>query len=83
MAEGKSEAALTALGKQVDAQKGRELYLLNKALILHMAGDYAASNAALEEATPLIERNAVISVSEQAAELSVNDSQRAYAGAEY
>src|SRR3569623_772292 len=47
LAEGKSEAALTALGKQVDAQKARVLYLLNKAMILHMAGDYAASNAAL------------------------------------
>lgn len=83
LAEGKSEAALTALGKRVDAQKDRVLYLLNKAMILHMAGDYAASNAALEEAKPLIERNAVISVSEQAAALSVNDSQRAYAGAQY
>src|SRR3569833_4167227 len=83
LAEGKSEAALTARGKQVDAQKDRVLYLLNKAMILHMAGDYAASNAAREEAKPLIERNAVSSVSEQAAALSVNDSQRAYAGAQY
>src|SRR3569833_2619521 len=83
LAEGKSEAALTARGKQGDAQKDRALYLLNKATTLHMAGEYAASNAAREEAKPLIERNAVISVSEQAAALSVNDSQRAYAGAQY
>lgn len=83
LAEGKSEAALKALDKQVDAQKDRVLYLLNKAMILHMAGDYALSNAALEEAKPLIEHNAVISVSEQAAALSVNDSFRAYAGTPY
>src|SRR3569833_2155514 len=83
LAEGKSEAALTALVKQVDEKQDRVLYLLNKAMNLHMAGDYAASNAALEEAKPLIERKAVISASEQAAALSVNDSQRAYAGAQY
>lgn len=83
LAAGKNDAALTALDKQVDGRKDRVLYLLNKAMILHMAGDYTQSNAALEEVKPLIERNAVISVSEQAAALSVNDAQRAYAGAQY
>src|SRR3569833_1606746 len=77
LAEDKSEAALTALGKQVDAQKDHVLNQLNKTMIQHKAGDYAASNAALEEAKPLIARNAEISVREQAAAQSENDSQRA------
>ena len=83
LADGKTEAALKALDGDAGSQKDRVLYLLNKAMILHMAGDYRASNAALELAKPLIENNAVISVSEQASALTVNDSFRAYAGAPY
>lgn len=82
-AEGKSEAALKALDEQGAPERDRVLYLLNRAMILHMAGDYRGSNLALEQAKPQIERNAVSSVSEQAGALSVNDSVRAYAGAWY
>lgn len=83
LADGSADAALKALEQQAGSDQDRVLYLLNRALILHSAGDYRASNTALERAKPLIERNAVISVSEQAGALAVNDSLRAYAGAEY
>lgn len=82
-AEGKSNAALKALDEQGADAKDQVLYLLNKAMILHFAGDYRSSNAALEQVKPLIERYAVVSVSEQASALSLNDSMRAYAGAWY
>ncbi len=72
--------ALRVLEAQPGGRKDDVLYLLNKAMLQRMQGEYAASNAALEEAKPLMEKFATLSVSEQAAAFAINENVRAYAG---
>ena len=83
IAGGKPEAALTVLEAEGPSRQDEVVYLLNKASLLHQAGEYQASNAALEQAKPLMEKYAVISVSEQAGAFAVSDNLRAYAGEAY
>ncbi|MEK7321935.1 MAG: hypothetical protein AABZ84_02520 [Pseudomonadota bacterium] len=83
IAAGQPADALKSLGEQSSSRQDEVLYLLNKAVLLHQAGDYPGSNAALEQAKPLMEKYAVLSVSEQAGALAVNDILRAYGGAHY
>jgi len=59
------------------------LYDLNRAMLLRMAGDYAESNAAFEQAKDAIERLDAVSVREQAGALAVNDMMRSYTGAPF
>ncbi len=83
IAAGQPAAALKSLDEQASSRQDEVLYLLNKSILLHQAGDYPASNAALEQAKPLMEKYAVLSVTEQAGALAVNDALRAYGGAYY
>lgn len=83
IAAGQPAAALKSLDEQASSRQDEVLYLLNKAVLLHQAGDYPGSNAALEQAKPLMEKYAVLSVTEQAGALAVNDAVRAYGGANY
>ena len=80
---GEPEQALQILEKRAGGREDRVLYLLNKGMLLRLAGDFAASNQVLEEAKELIDRLVVISISEQTAALSVNDAKRSYIGDPY
>lgn len=75
--------ALQALERQGDARREPLLYQLNRAMVLRMAGDYAASNAAFERAKALMEKYAALSLREQAATFVINDAAEAYAGEEH
>lgn len=75
--------ALHALERQSDARREPLLYQLNKAMVLRMAGDYAASNEAFEAAKTLVERYSAISLREQTARFIINDAADAYAGEEH
>ncbi|MGV8934420.1 MAG: COG3014 family protein [Gallionellaceae bacterium] len=56
------------------------LFFLNKATLLRLQGRYAESNKYFEQAKQLMESLNAISVTEQAASVTVNDSLKAYEG---
>ncbi|NNE63975.1 MAG: hypothetical protein HKN34_07830, partial [Gammaproteobacteria bacterium] len=72
------EKALTAIENHKVESRNRSQYLLDKAMLLRMQGRFEASNAAFENAKALIEKLDAISLAEQAAALSINDSLRSY-----
>ncbi len=81
LAAGQIDEALKRLEPKGDGDEA--LVLLNRALLLRMRGDYAASNAALLRAKQLMDTLATVSVHEQAGALTVNDTLRAYAGSPF
>lgn len=83
LAAGNPKGALSQLEKQKPASKDRLLHDLDRAMLLRMAGDYKASNAALESAKKVMEAFDAASVSEQAGTFILNDSTAAYAGEEF
>ncbi len=83
LAAGDYQGALAVLEEQGRRPRDALLYLLNRALLLRMDGDFAASNTAFEEAKVLMEKFSAVSVSEQAGALTVNDLQRSYSGEAY
>jgi uncharacterized protein len=68
-----------AKGPELD----RLLILMDRGMILHSAGQYQESIAALAEADRLAEQLDVISVSEEAKTLVTNERQRAYRGEDF
>lgn len=56
------------------------LHFLNKGTLLRMQGNYAESNKYFDQAKVLIEKLNAISVVEQAASVTVNDTMKAYEG---
>ncbi len=83
MAAGDITAALQALDKARGGSGDEVLYLLNRAMLLRLQGEYTQSNAAIEQAKRLIDELDAVSVSETAASLTVNDTLRSYTGDEY
>ncbi len=78
VAAGDYPAALAVLEEEASHQRDTLLYLLDRALLLRMAGDLSASNAAFEEAKVLMDHVEAMSVSEQTGALTVNDLMRSY-----
>ncbi|WP_426754158.1 COG3014 family protein [Myxococcus sp. Y35] len=64
-------------------QQDRLLVLMDKGMVLHAAGQWAESNAVLEEAERLSEQLDSVSVSEEAKTLVTNERQRAYKGEDF
>jgi len=83
MRDAKYSEALTLLEKQMDSDRDRVLFLMNRGMIMRMMGDYEASNQSLEEAKKISVQLEAVSVSEQAGALTINDSMRAYVGDSY
>ncbi|MFQ5487713.1 MAG: COG3014 family protein, partial [Gammaproteobacteria bacterium] len=83
LAAGNYRGALAVLEDEGRRPRDALLYLLDRALLLRMDGDFAASNAAFEEAKVLMEKFSAVSVSEQAGALTINDLQRSYSGEAY
>jgi hypothetical protein len=71
------QAALKALDK-ISGGKDQALYLLNKAMLLRMTGDYAGSVDAFEQAKPLIQYLEATSVTENAAAFTFTENLRSY-----
>lgn len=76
------EAALKALDS-LQGGKDQVLYLLNKAMVQRMAGDYAGSVQTFEQAKPLMLYLEATSVTETAAALTLSENLRAYQGPLY
>ncbi len=72
--------ALDALEKMDHPDRDRVLYLMNKAMLLRMAGNYSESNLQFEEAKRLIQERDAISISEQTTSFIINDATRAFIG---
>jgi hypothetical protein len=70
--------ALAAIENRKVESRNRSQHLLDKAMLLRMQGQFEASNAAFESAKALIEKLDAISLAEQAAAVSINDSLRSY-----
>jgi hypothetical protein len=83
ISSGAYSEALQLIEKDKGPERDQVLYLMNKAMVLRMSGDFAASNAAFEEAKVYIDKLSAISVSEQAGAVTVNDAMRSYVGASY
>ncbi len=83
VATGNYQGALAMVEEEGRRSRDVLLYHLNRALLLRMDGDFAASNAAFEEAKVLMEKFSTVSVSEQAGALTINDLQRSYSGEAY
>ncbi|HEX7965737.1 MAG TPA: hypothetical protein VF651_08475 [Gammaproteobacteria bacterium] len=77
LASQKPDAALKALDKLAGGGD-QALYLLNKAMVLRMTGDYAASAQVFEQAKPLMQYLEATSVSESAAAFTLTENLRAY-----
>lgn len=82
ISRGQPDKALQVLEKHASS-KDQVLYLLNRAMLLRMAGDYEASNTSFESAKAMISRLSAISVTEQGGALTVNDMMRSYTGDYY
>ena len=82
ISSGKPDKALKVLESHASS-KDEVLYLLNRAMLQRMAGDFEASNASFETAKAMIDRLSAISVSEQSGALAVNDMMRSYTGDYY
>lgn len=80
VAAGNTDGALEILDKYLDGRRDQVLYLLNRAMLLRMAGRFEASNRSFEAAKTLIDRLSAISVSEQGGAFSVNEMMRSYTG---
>ena len=71
------EAALKALDK-IQGGRDQTLYLLNKAMVLRMTGDYADSVKVFEQAKPLMEYLEATSVTESASAFTLSENLRTY-----
>lgn len=71
------DAALAALAP-LKGGHNQALYLLDKAMLLRMQGDYAGSIKAFETAKPLLRYLEATSVTETAAALSISENLRSY-----
>jgi hypothetical protein len=58
--------------------RNESIYLLDKAMLLRMQQQFEASNTAFEQAKDVIEELDAISLREQAAAVTINDSMRSY-----
>jgi uncharacterized protein len=76
-------AALQALEKQRHPTRDQVVYLLNKAMLERMSGDFAASNQTFEAAKTRMAELYGVSIREQALSFAINDATRSYVGETY
>lgn len=80
LANQQPQQALEVLDKQKGARADEVLYLLNRAMLLRIAGDYRASTESFELAQRRMEALSALSLREQGASFIINDSTRSYVG---
>ena len=85
LSEGHSEQAVQIIQEAEDdyGKKNRLLFLLDKGMVLHLAGQYAESNTVLEKAHLLVEDFYTKRLREEASALLVNEAELPYEGAPY
>jgi hypothetical protein len=83
MATQRFGAALETLERQGHPKRDQVLYLLNKAMLERMSGDFAASNRTFEAAKASMYELYGVSIREQALSFAINDATRSYTGDTY
>ena len=83
LAQQQPKIALTEYEKLPASGSDKVLHLMNKGMLLRMAGDYADSTQVLEQTKPLMEELSAVSVSEQALSVAVNDATKSFVGADF
>lgn len=83
LSQQKPELALQELEKNPSTGTNALLYLLDKAMLQRMAGQYKASNASFEQAKVLMDKLEATSITEQIGALTINDSAMSYEGEDY
>jgi len=83
LAQQQPKIALTEYEKHPPSGPDKVLHLMNKGMLLRMAGDYADSTRALEQTKPLMQELSAVSVSEQALSVAVNDATKSFVGADF
>ena len=81
--QGNPHLALQYLEESSHGQRDRVLYELDKAMLLRLTGDYAASNDFFENAKKNIQLLSATSITENLAAVMVNEIGRSYAGQPY
>ena len=83
LAQQQPKLALTEYEKLHAPDHDRVLFLMNRGMLLRMAGDYAASTRDLEQAKNLIEELRAVSIREQALSLTINDATKSFIGEDF
>jgi hypothetical protein len=83
LAQQQPKLALVEYEKLTPSSSDRVLYLMNKGMLLRMAGDYEQSTRALEEAKTLIDDLRAVSLREQALSIAVNDASKSFIGEDF
>jgi len=83
MAAQKFGVALQAFEKQRYPKRDQVVYLLNKAMLERMSGDFAASNRTFEAVKASVDELYGVSIREQALSFAFNDATRSYTGETY
>ena len=78
LSSNRTAEALQAIEMRHRAPRNETVFLLDKAMLLRMQQQYEASNDAFEQAKEVIEELDAISLREQAAAVTINDSMRSY-----
>jgi hypothetical protein len=83
LAQHQPKLALAEYEKRKPPSADRVLYLMNKGMLLRMAGDYDESTRTLEETKRLIEQLRALSLREQALSVTVNDATKSFVGEDF
>jgi tetratricopeptide (TPR) repeat protein len=83
LAQQQPRLALAEYEKRKPGSADRVLHLMNKGMLLRMAGDYEQSTRALEEAKGLIDELRAVSLREQALSIAVNDAAKSFIGDDF
>jgi hypothetical protein len=83
LAQQQPKVALAAYEKVKAPEHDRVLYLMNRGMLLRMAGEYDESTQDLEQAKNLIEELRALSLREQALSFTVNDATKSFIGEDF
>jgi len=83
LAQQQPKVALVEYEKNKPGSADQVLYLMNRGMLLRMAGDYEQSTRELEEAKKLTDNLRAVSLREQALSFAVNDSTTSFIGEDF
>jgi uncharacterized protein len=83
LAQQQPRLALAEYEKREPGSADQALHLMNRGMLLRMAGDYGQSTRALEEAKNVIDNLRAISLRERVLSIAVNDSAQSFIGEDF
>jgi hypothetical protein len=83
LAQQQPRLALAEYEKRQPGSADQALYLMNRGMLLRMAGEYEQSTRALEEAKNIIDNLRAVSLREQVLSIAINDSAQSFIGEDF